>query len=193
MRFTSLVLFLYVVTVVFISSVEAKPKKFIIRKEDSQVGFSIYKWVVFKEEGRFKDFDGSIVYDPENPSATTVDVKIYVASVDSRNEGRDGAIKSRDFLDAVSYPTLTFKSMQIRPKGKDSLYVQGVLTMKGRAHRVTLPVRVTGTNYLSEIGTMVGFETTFVVNREDYGIATGSDFIGKDATIHLLIGASSKD
>ncbi len=193
MRYTTLLLFFIILTALFTIHGEAKPKKYIIRKEDSQFEFSIYKWAVFKEEGRFKDFDGTIIYDPENPAGTIVDITIYVASVDSRNEGRDGALKSREFFDLANYPTLTFKSMQIHPKGKDSLFVDGVLTMRGKAKQVTVPVHMTGSNYVNNIGSMMGFEALFIVNREEYGIATGSDFIGKEATIHLLVGASSKD
>jgi len=48
----------------------AQPQTFNVRKEDSHIGFAIYKWKVFKEEGRFKDFTGAIIYDPNNPAAS---------------------------------------------------------------------------------------------------------------------------
>ncbi|TAK62021.1 MAG: YceI family protein [Bacteroidetes bacterium] len=193
MQYKTVILFFVVSSFILLNAADAKPKKFKVRKEDSQVEFSITKWAIFKEEGRFKDFEGSIIYDPQNPAGTIVDFIVYAGSVDSRNEGRDNVIKSNEFFYTAKYPTLTFKSMQVQPKGKDSLLVHGVLTMRGVAKNVAIPVKVAGLHYMSEIGTMVGFETSFTVNREEYGIAKNFDIIGKEATIHLLIGASSKD
>jgi polyisoprenoid-binding protein YceI len=188
---------LFFVLLLFITSnfseLTAKPKMFKVRKEDSQVEFSITKWAIFKEEGRFKEFDGTILYDPENPTMTTVDFTVYTGSVDSRNSGRDNAIRSEEIMNVKDYPTMTFKSLQVKALAKDSLSIEGILTMRGIAKRVTVPVKVAGMNYVSEIGTMIGYETTFAVNREEFGIAKNWDVIGKDVTIHLLIGASSKD
>lgn len=168
-------------------------KIFKVRKEDSHIGFSIYKWLVIKEEGRFKDFNGTIRYDESNPRATQVEFTIQTASVDSRNENRDGAIRGEEFLNVKQYPTMTFKSTNAWMKGKDSLFADGDITIRGVTKRITIPVKVTGVaNAGREIGTVAGFESTFAINREDFGVARGWDVIGKDVTINLLIGAGSK-
>lgn len=59
-------------------------REFRVRQEDSNVGFSVYKWLVVKEEGRFRDFSGTVFYNPEDRTATKVDFTIQTASVDSR-------------------------------------------------------------------------------------------------------------
>ncbi|MDZ7359389.1 MAG: YceI family protein [candidate division KSB1 bacterium] len=79
-------------------SLWAQAKTFTVRKEDSHVGFAIYKWTVFKEEGRFKDFAGTIVYDPKNPSASQVDFTVQAKSIDSRADGCDCALRSNEFF-----------------------------------------------------------------------------------------------
>jgi len=169
----------------------AQPQTFNVRKEDSHIGFSIYKWAVFKEEGRFKDFTGTIVYDPKNPTAGRVDFTVHVKSIDSRNEGRDGALRSQEFFYVDKYSTLSFSSRQVAKKGADTLLVTGDLTMRGVTKPITIPVKLLGVNRVGDMGLLAGFESTFVINREDFGIARGWDIIGKEATIHLLIGAGS--
>jgi polyisoprenoid-binding protein YceI len=49
---------------------QTKNYRYSVRKDDSHIGFSIYKLTVIKKEGRFKDFEGTVAYDPENPSTT---------------------------------------------------------------------------------------------------------------------------
>ncbi len=170
----------------------AQSMKLTVRKDDSNIGFSIYKWAVIKEEGRFRDFDGTIQYDPQDPLSTQVQFTIKAASVDSRNESRDGALRSEDFFHVAKYPALTFKSTRIVSFENDMMTVEGDLAIRGITKRVSIPVKVLGvTNAGRELGTLVGFESTFVINREDFNVGKGWGVIGKEATIHLLIGAGS--
>ncbi|MEX2115880.1 MAG: YceI family protein [Bacteroidota bacterium] len=170
----------------------AQPMTLKVRKDDSHIGFSIYKWAVIKEEGRFRDFDGTIQYDPRKPLSTQVQFTIRAASIDSRNESRDDALRSEEFFHVTKYPTLSFSSTGILSAQDGILNVEGDLTIRGIKKRVTIPVKVLGvTNAGSELGTLVGFESTFVINREDFRVGEGWGVIGKEATIHLLIGAGS--
>lgn len=164
-----------------------------IRKEDSQIEFSIYKWAVFKEEGRFKDFDGTIEFNPADPASIKVEVVINTSSVDSRNEGRDRALRSEDFFYVKRYPTMRFRSTGAKLKGRDTLLVEGDLTIRGVTKPVTLPVRIAGVSRVGgELGTLVGFESEFVINREDFNVGEDWSIIDKMARIHLLIGAGSQ-
>lgn len=174
------------------TSLFAQANTYTVRKEDSHIGFSIYKWAVFKEEGRFKDFSGSIVYDRKNPTSSRVEFIVMVKSIDSRNDGRDSALRSEEFFHVERHPTLTFKSTQVTARGADTLLVSGDLTMRGVTRRITIPVKVLGTHRVRDIGELAGFESTFTVNREDFGIARGWDIISTEATIHLMIGAASR-
>lgn len=169
----------------------AQPQTFSVRKEDSHISFAIYKWKVFKEEGRFKDFTGTIIYDPKNPAVSQVEFTVQANSIDSRNADRDGALRSKEFFNVAQYPTLGFTSQQVAQKGTDTLLVTGALTMRGVTKAITIPVKILGVNRVGDMGLLAGFESTFVINREDFGIARGWDIIGKEATIHLLIGAGS--
>lgn len=165
---------------------------FNIRKEDSHIGFSVYKWMVIKEEGRFKNFEGTVRFDPEDPSSLEANITVDAASVDSRNENRDGALRSREFFHVERYPTLKFKSSTAQRVGKDSLLLTGDLTIRDVTKRIVIPVKVSGVSHAGgDIGDVAGFESTFTIDRSDFHVADGWNVIGKEVTIQLLIGAST--
>lgn len=168
-------------------------RQYQVRQEDSNVGFSVYKWLVVKEEGRFRDFSGTVYFNPEDRTATKVDFTIRTASVDSRNEGRDSALRSDDYFDVRRYPTMTFRSVGSRPAENNMMMVEGDITIKGRTKRITLPVKVQGVHFANQhIGHIAGFESTFTLNRFDFNVGPfGTTMIGGEVTIHLLIGANS--
>lgn len=173
------------------SDLTSQPLILTVRKEDSHVGFSIYKWAVFKEEGRFRDFSGTIKYDPNDPSRTAVKFTLQAASIDSRNERRDGALRSEEFFHVSRYPTLTFESTHTFLQN-DHLMIEGDMTIRGVSKRMTIPVKVLGLNDAGrELGTLVGFESTFTINREEFGVGEGWHVLSKEVTVHLLIGAGT--
>jgi polyisoprenoid-binding protein YceI len=194
MRRTVFVLLLVLVFQPFVETLAGKPSQraFKVRKEDSHVGFSITKWLVVKEEGRFREVEGEIEYDPQNPAATKVRLVIKTTSIDSRNAGRDRALRSEEFLHVEKHPLMTFSSTSVSASSKDQLNVEGDITLRGVTKRITVPVKVLGVNYAGrEIGHVAGFESTFVLNREEFGVAKGWDALGKEVTVTLLIGANS--
>lgn len=187
------VIIAFLLAAVSAGELAAQPMLLRIRRDDSHIGFSINKWGVFKEEGRFRDFDGTITFDPKNPPATTVDVVINASSIDSRNEGRDRALRSEDFFHVTRYPNLRFKSTSVAQKDEETLLVEGDLTIRGITKRVTVPVHIMGVNHVGgELGTLVGFESDFIIDREEFNVGKGWSIISNEAHIHLLIGAGSQ-
>jgi polyisoprenoid-binding protein YceI len=168
-------------------------KTYRISKTYTTLTFTATKWMVFKEEGMFQDFSGTLTYDPANPSASAIDVTVQSASLDTRNSTRDGVLRSDDFFDVAKYPTLSFRSVSVAPAGADSLNVIGDLTIHGITKRITVPVRVIGARVMPGIGDFAGFETSFTIDRRDYGVL-GTRWSGNKiaidpaVAIHLIIG-----
>lgn len=164
-----------------------------ISKSYTTLSFTATKWMVFKEEGLFQDFSGTLSYDPANPAACAIDVTAQAASLDTRNSTRDQVLRSDDFFDVAKYPTLAFHSASIASTGPDSLSVTGDLTIHGVTRRVTVPVHVIGARVMPGIGDFAGFETTFTIDRRDFGVL-GTRWSGNkvaidpSVVIHLLIG-----
>jgi polyisoprenoid-binding protein YceI len=146
-------------------------------------------------QGKFQKFDGAIEYDPASPAAASVQFTVDAASIDTNNEKRDGHLRSPDFFDAAKFPTLSFKSTKVTPKGKDMLEVTGDFTMHGVTKSITVPVKVLGVLDSKDFGKKAGFSTTFTINRKDYGMTwnkvmdVGGALLGDDVKIEISVEA----
>ncbi|UOT08510.1 YceI family protein (plasmid) [Rhodococcus opacus] len=158
----------------------------------STVGFTVRHLMVSKVRGTFEKFSGQItVADDGTP---TVRAEIAVDSVNTKNEQRDGHIKSADFFEVDKYPTATFTSTSVRPKG-DGLLVEGDFTLHGITQTIELALEVNGVNPGMGNGPVAGFEASTVINRKDFGISIdiplegGGAVVGDKITINLEIEA----
>ena len=147
---------------------QAAPVTYKVDPDHSGVNFSI-RHFVSNVPGRFKDFTGTIVQDKDNPAGSKVEFTVQAASIDTGNNDRDQHLRSADFFDVEKFPTLTFASNQVKPVDKDTMEVTGDLTIHGVTKRVTIPVSFLGTAKTPK-SEKAGFETSFTVNRKDYGI-----------------------
>jgi len=163
---------------------------FVIDKGHSEVGFQI-RHMMTKVRGRFNDFDGKIVVDKAKPEASSVELTIQATSIDTANANRDKDLRSPDFFDVEKYPTITFKSTRITPKGKDLYDVTGTLTMRGVSKEVTLPVNFLGFMKNMRGVEAAGFEAGVTLNRKDYGITwnramdAGGVLLGDEVTVSV--------
>ncbi len=134
----------------------------------SEVGFSVRHLMVSKVKGRFTTFEGTITVS-EDISTAKVDVTIDAASLDTRDENRDGHVKSADFLDAATYPNLTFRSTAVRAKGSD-YEIDGELSLHGVTKPVTLATEFNGVSPDPWGGQRAGFSAETEINRNDFGV-----------------------
>src|SRR4051812_44934544 len=102
----------------------------------TRIGFVARHAMVTKVRGSFTEFDGTAVIDAANPANSGAQVTIEVASIDTRNEQRDGHLRSNDFLATEDFPQITFVSTGVRQTGDAQFELTGDLTIKG----VTKPV-----------------------------------------------------
>jgi polyisoprenoid-binding protein YceI len=176
----------------------AETDPFAFDKAHTLVGFRI-RHFVSKVEGRFKDFDGTIWIDRQNPSASKVELTIQTTSIDTSNEGRDKDLRSENFFDVAKYPTITFKGAKVEPKGKDTYEVTGEFSMHGVTKTITVPVKHGGflnVKGRTGMGEKTGFEINFPLNRKDFGIVwnrpldTGGFMLSDDVEINVQIEAN---
>lgn len=169
----------------------AEPVVYKVDPDHSGVGFSI-RHFVSNVPGRFKDFDGSIRYDKQSPAASSVELTVRAASIDTGNNDRDEHLRSADFFDVKSFPTLTFTSTEVKVKDANSLEVTGDLTMHGVTRKVTLPVELLGTVHTPN-GEKAGFQAVFTLNRKEFGIVwnraldAGGTILGEEVKIDVEI------
>ena len=170
----------------------AAPVTWQIDASHSEVTFRV-RHLVSRVRGGFNDFSGTIVADPGDLSTGTVQVDIKTASIDTNNERRDTHLRSADFFDAATHPSITFRSTRVEATGR-TLKVHGNLTIRG----VTKPVVLEG--QMLEVGGLagkrrIGFEASATVNRMDYGVSWnraaegGGAVLGDEVQITLNIEA----
>ncbi len=88
--------------------------------------------------GRFNTFDGGFSYDKENITASTINVNIDTASIDSNHAKRDKHLRSADFLEVDKFPNATFVSQKFTDKGNGKMDIVGDLTLHGVTKSITI-------------------------------------------------------
>jgi len=138
-----------------------------IDKGHSKVGFSVVHMMVSDVEGKFNDFDGTVISKSDDFSGSDVEFSAKVASVDTDSERRDGHLKSADFFDAEKFADIKFKGKLEKQGGKYVL--KGQFTIKDVTKDVTFDVTYGGTINTGR-GFKAGFKLSGVINRQDYGV-----------------------
>ncbi|HEY7161070.1 MAG TPA: YceI family protein [Acidobacteriota bacterium] len=156
----------------------------------STVGFSAKHLVISTVPGKFKEFSGTIVYDPQDISKSSVTGTIKTASIDTGVSNRDDDLRSANFFDVEKYPEITFKSTKVE-KSDDGVMVTGDLTIKGVTKQVKFPATVNGPIKDPWGNSRIGFSFGFEINRLDYGISynkameTGGLVVSKEVKIQI--------
>jgi polyisoprenoid-binding protein YceI len=151
-----------------------------IDKSHSKIGFSVTHMVVAEAEGKFNDYQGSVVTKSDDFNGAEVTFSAKVASVDTDNDRRDNHLKSPDFFDAEKYPEISFKGNLVKTGAKYKL--KGDLTMKGVTKKVEFDV--TGGQIINTgRGFKSGFKFTGTVNRQDYGLSWANKTPGGEMVV----------
>lgn len=159
----------------------------------SEVGFTVRHLAVSKVRGLFETFEGSITI-ADDPLQSSVTATVDLSSINTRDAQRDGHLKSGDFFDVETHPTMTFTSTSVAPDG-DGYKVTGDLTIKDVTKSIVLDLEFNGVGADPWGGTRAGFGATGSISRKDFGIDFnipldgGGVVIGDKITIVLEVEA----
>lgn len=152
----------------------------------SAAQFSVRHLGVSTVRGAFMKVSGSATYDTADPTKNTVDVSIDASSVDTRVQMRDNDLRSPNFLDVQKYPTITFKSKQVKAAGSGKLAIVGDLTIHGVTKEVTLDVDGPSAPIKDPWGNQrIGASASTKINRKDFGVNGASGVVGDDISITI--------
>lgn len=136
----------------------------------TRIGFVARHAMVTKVRGAFNEVAGSGTYDADDPTRSTLNVTLQVASIDTRNADRDNHLKAADFFEQEKYPEITFSSTGVQKVDDETFEVTGDLTIKGTTRPVTFELEVSGPVQDPWGNTRIGLEGKTEVNRKDWGL-----------------------
>lgn len=175
-----------------------KAGTWVLDPSHSEVTFSVRHMMISKVRGTFGVKSATIIA-PENPLEAKVEATVDVASIDTKDEGRDNHLRSGDFFDVETHPSMTFVSTGTRYEDGDFL-VDGDLTIRGVSKPATFTLEFGGFGTDPWGNYKAGATATTVIDREEFGLTwnaaleTGGVLVGKDVTISLdLQGALQQD
>ena len=154
----------------------------------SEVGFTV-RHLMSKVRGQFTKFEGSLTTGTsldETRATATIDLN----SIDTRDEQRDGHLRSGDFFDVENHGGMTFTTTSF-----DGTTAVGELTVKGVTRPVELDVEFLGAGNDPWGNARLGFEATAEISRKDFGVDFnipldgGKVLIGDKVSIHLAVEA----
>lgn len=177
---------------VLCSALPAWATTYAIDKDHTTVSFKI-RHLFSKVEGTFNEFEGSFDYAPGDPEQWTAQATIQAASIDTRVAQRDDHLRTADFFDTATYPTITFKSTNVAEATPTSAKLEGLLTLHGVEKPVVLDVTVHGEGKDPWGNMRSGFTATTTINRKDFGLTwnkaveTGQLLVGEEVEIILEV------
>lgn len=134
----------------------------------------------------FGDVDGTIVYDADDVSASSVEVTLPLSGLDSHVAKFDEHLRSDDFFDAANHPEATFRSTAVEAAGEGKLKVTGDLTIKGISKPVVLDVT------LNEAGPhpmtkreAIGFDATTTLKRSDFDLGMYAPNVSDEVQLRI--------
>ena len=157
----------------------------------TNIEFAVKHLMIATVRGRFGGVQGTVQVDESNPRTATVDVTIDAASVDTRQEQRDGHLRSPDFFDVAQFPTIRFVSRAIEGDPRAGFRVIGDLTIRGVTKEVTVNVSTEGQGVDPWGNLRAGFTASAKIDRRDFGLTwnqaleTGGFAVGHDVKLTI--------
>jgi polyisoprenoid-binding protein YceI len=168
-----------------------EPMSWQIDNAHSEINFTVRHMMISNVRGSFERFTGSVNFNPDDPTQSSVEVQIAADSINTREAKRDGHLKSPDFFNAEKYPYLTFKSTRVDVVDATHARLTGNLTIGEVTRPVTLDVEYAGMSK-SPWGTFsAGFTASTRISRKDWNLnwnvalETGGWLVGDEIKIDL--------
>jgi polyisoprenoid-binding protein YceI len=164
----------------------------------SLVEFSAKHMMITTVKGRIADVKGTITIDENELDQSSVEVEFAAASLDTRAEQRDTHLRSADFLDVETHPTITFRSTRVEGAKMEEgaeFDVYGELTIRGVSREVRIRATYEGRGKDPWGGPRVSFSGDTKIDRRDFGLTwnaaleTGGVLVSNDIKIHLEVQA----
>jgi polyisoprenoid-binding protein YceI len=160
----------------------------------SHAEFKVRHLMISNVKGSFPKVSGVLTLDETDLTKSRVEATIDVASIQTRDEQRDGHLKSAEFFDVEKFPTMTFKSTKVTVSAGEEGTVEGDLTIRDVTKPVVFQVEGPTAETKDPWGNLrIGVEATTKISRKDFGLTwnaaleSGGVMVGDEVTITLEV------
>lgn len=171
---------------------------FTIDPAHSSVGFSVRHMMLSKVKGHFTGMRGEITLDADSDVPVRVSAEVDAHSIETREEQRNGHLKSADFLHADEFPKLSFVATDVSANGAAAFLLTGDLTIRGTTRSVTFEGEILGRTTDPWGNDRIAYEAKARIDRRDFGLIwnqaleAGGLLVGEQVEIELDIQAIRK-
>ena len=135
--------------------------------------------------GNFKKFTTVLIYDEKNLVASSLNVRVEIASVDTQEPERDAMLKDADLFNAAKYPAATFVASSLAKRSDGGFEAVGKLTIRDTTHDLRLPLTLKPTPDGLELSGKTA------IKRLDYGVGQGemkaTDSVGDEVKLEYTV------
>lgn len=164
----------------------ALPSQWQLDNSHTRVGFSVNHLGFSTTMGHFNDVKGVVNYDVKVPSKTNMNFTIATDSIDTNWDARDEHLRKAEFFNVAKYPTMSFKSTNVKFINPQQAKVTGDFTMLGQTKPLTLDVtlnKIANSPLTKE--PVIGFRATGNIDRAAYGMTAFADGITTNVPIQI--------
>lgn len=158
------------------------------QSEQSTVQFH-YQQMGVDMDGRFKQFNAQVAFDPANPAAAQAKLEVDLSSIDLGSAEADEEVAGKDWFNTKAFAQASFVASQVKMISANQLEISGMLSIKGHQRELVVPAT------FSTEGTNALFEGQFSINRSDFGIGEGiwakDDVVANPVNIKFRITTTS--
>jgi polyisoprenoid-binding protein YceI len=184
----------FFITLLAAIALDAQAVSWHIDPQHSSAQFSVKHMMISTVRGQFGGVKGSVVYDPKNPTAATVEATIDCSTVFTGEPKRDAQLKTAEFFDVKNYPVMKFQSKRVEVGGAGKLKVTGELTINAQTHSVVLDMDEPSGSIRDDKGReKIGVSGVTKISRKEFGILynpileTGGVAVSDEVSIALEI------
>ena len=168
----------------------AEPEKYVLDASHSQVVFTYNHLGYSTTYGMFSGFEGEIMFDQEDPAASSVSVSMPTMSMLTGWEKRFGHFMSDDFFGASEGDMITFASTGIEVTGEDTAKITGDLTVNDTTQSVVLDAKLNkAATHPMQNKDWAGFDATTTLKRSDFGLGKFAPAVGDEVEVMISIEA----
>lgn len=176
------------------STAWAEAAPYTLDASHSQIVFSYDHLGYSRTTGMFSGFEGTIMFDEADPSASSVEVSFPAESLITGWPAREGHFMSDDFFGAEANPVVSFTSTAIEVTGDNTGVITGDLTINGITQSVALDAKLNqASNHPMQEKPWVGFDATTTLLRSDFDMGNFAPFVGDEVEIYISIEAAAAD